>query len=399
MRVMNAQNFSDIQANYCCHVCGQSTLEIVPGYEMFSQVTSDCKPWPAGNRLGICQSCGCVQKIIDQKWRFEMEKIYKNYSIYHQSGGIEQAVFDKDSGQASSRSARLLECLKSQINLPATGRILDVGCGNGGLLRSFARLFPKWSIAGTEYDDRYRKAIENITANSTLYTCPLENIHKTFDLITMLHILEHVLDPVTFLKHARGKLEDGGFLVVDVPDYQQNPVDLLIADHCTHFTLSTLARALKKAGFAIVIYTTDWIPKEISIVAKKELGHHQNQSGVEGWDSEISQYESVIKCLKWVEFLREAVKKISVMGNFGIFGTSIAATWLFSEIGESVSFFVDEDPQRAGKTYMGRPIYHSQDVPKGSHIFLALPSEIASVVFRRLTRADVKFHLPPLLKV
>lgn len=398
MRAIKDQNMSDNKVSYCCHICGETALEIVPGYEMFSQVTSDCKPWPAGNRLSVCQSCGCVQKLIDQKWQADAEKIYKDYSIYYQGGGIEQAVFDRDSGLASSRSMRLLKCLKSNVKMSESGRLLDIGCGNGGLLRAFVQLFPKWSIAGTEYDSRHREAIENITADSTFYTCPAENIHENFDLITMLHILEHCLDPVDFLKRLKDRLKDDGLLVVDVPDYRQNPFDLFVADHCTHFTLSTLEDVLKKSGFSIVKSASDWIPKEISIVASKYIGR-TNKVETHRDSGRYSPFETVGRCLKWIEALRQAAGEASVLGRFGIFGTSIAATWLFSEIGEVAGFFVDEDPSRVGKIYMGRPVYHPSDIPSGSNVFLSLPSKIASNVLQRLGRPDVKFHLPPLLKI
>ncbi len=384
-------------SHFYCHVCGQTSLKLVADFESFSQVTSDCKPWPAGNRLGICQSCGCVQKIIDAIWRSGTEKIYKNYSIYHQSDGIEQAVFDKDSGEPSHRSERLIDFLVSGVSLPEKGSLLDVGCGNGGLLRTFNRLVPLWSLAGTEYDDKHREKIESITAGATLYTCHLNDIPETFNLITMLHILEHILDPAAFLKQISARLIKEGILLVEAPDYRQNPFDLLVSDHCTHFTLSALTELLRKAGFGIVASSKNWVPKEISIIAEK--GFSQGEKGGDYDDSGIQQIETVNSCLEWIESLRQSAKDISLSGNFGIFGTSIAATWLFCEIGGAVSFFVDEDPNRAGKTYMGLPVYHPRDIPMGGNVFLSLPSKIASNVLQRLERPDVKYHLPPSLEI
>jgi hypothetical protein len=69
---------------------------------------------------------------------------------------------------------------------------------------------------------------------------------------------------------------------------------------------------------------------------------------------------------------------------FGIFGTSIAAAWLFGELSEVTQFFVDEDPNRIGGEYMGRPIYHPHDVPPGSHVFVGLAPELAEHIRARL---------------
>ena len=144
-----------------CHVCAGSAVDMVPGYEVFRRVTSDCRPWLRGGRLCVCQACGCVQKVTDHVWQSEVERIYEAYSVYHQSDGAEQSVFEEDSGRASSRSARLLERLNSHVQLPETGRLLDIGCGNGALLRAFGRFAPLWSLVGTELNGKYRPIVES----------------------------------------------------------------------------------------------------------------------------------------------------------------------------------------------------------------------------------------------
>lgn len=380
---------------HACHVCSKRTLEAVPRFKSLSQVTSDCRPWPAGSQLCVCRNCGSVQKLADAKWKSDAERIYSTYAIYHQGDGTEQSVFDKTTGHACTRSSRLLHCFKSCVGLSDRGHILDVGCGNGGLLRSFAEIAPLWSLAGTELDNKYRQEVEGIAEGTTLYTCPPEQISNAFDLITLVHVLEHVVDPVIFLRHIGRLLETDGALLIDVPDFQQNPFDLLIADHCTHFTLSTILYVLKEAGFEPVATATDWVPKEISVVARKRQNMH-DEARITSRNLKASLRNVVDMSLQWILSFLASAKQISAMGSMGIFGTSIAATWLDNEIGESVLFFVDEDPARVGKTYMGRPIYHPLNVPDGSRVFIALPYSVASVVYQRLVALKVgaDFFLP-----
>jgi hypothetical protein len=52
--------------------------------------------------------------------------------------------------------------------------------------------------------------------------------------------------------------------------------------------------------------------------------------------------------IAWLEGVLNAAKEGRKRRRFGIFGTSIAAMWLFGEIGDDVDFFVDEDPNRLG---------------------------------------------------
>jgi len=76
---------------------------------------------------------------------------------------------------------------------------------------------------------------------------------------------------------------------------------------------------------------------------------------------------------------------------FGIFGTSIAATWLTAELGNAPSFFVDEDVNRIGHLHLGAPIVSPAHVPAGSTVFVAQPTPIARLIADRLQRDDVSY--------
>ena len=142
-----------------CHLCGHTHVESVPKYSALRRVTSDCKPWAAGGWLGVCRACGGVQKRMDAKWRAEIEQVYSDYTIYHQSGGTEQAVFSAATGQGKARSERIVERLVQSGLACERGRLLDVGCGNGALLRACSWLMPGWSLAGTEINGKYKAEV------------------------------------------------------------------------------------------------------------------------------------------------------------------------------------------------------------------------------------------------
>jgi SAM-dependent methyltransferase len=323
-------------------------------------------------------------------WESDTAKIYEAYSIYHQSNGAEQAVFGELSGRATARSARILERLCSQVQLPETGRLLDVGCGNGSLLRAFSPLAPLWSIVATELNDKYRAMVESIDNVEALYICTPEEVPGSFNLITMIHVLEHIPGPIPFLTKLWEKLELSGLVVVEVPDYTQNPFDLMVADHCTHFSVNTIANLVQGAGYELLLIVTDWVPKELTVVARKTEHKRMNCTQVSTSDN----FDFATASLQWLESVLKSGRKFSAMDNFGLFGTAIAATWLCSELEDSVSFFVDEDPHRVGKAHMGRPVYHPHDVPSGSHVFMALPTTIAEGIVRRVAKSGVTYHLP-----
>lgn len=379
-----------------CHACGSRGVRSLPEYANLCRVTSDCKPWPRGGRIGVCRACGTIQKALDHDWWLDADRIYREYTIYYQSDGAEQAVFSPVSGQSASRSRRLLERLLGETPFPDTGRLLDIGCGNGALLRAFSRLKPGWRLAGSELSDKYRSLVEQIPGVSTLHVCPPEQIPDSFNVVSLIHALEHIYRPVEFLRRLHDHLLPDGRLIIEVPDVAQNPFDLLVADHASHFTKETAAQALRLAGYQIETAATDWVPKELTFVARAEEAApagvgRQHHEGVNGVRRQLQWLHRVVSAA------RAAASAAGGEGRLGIFGTSITATWLVSELGGDVGFFVDEDPNRIGREFMGKPIFHPRQVASESQVFLALPPAVAGTVRGRLEADGVRFtcHVPP----
>jgi SAM-dependent methyltransferase len=372
-----------------CHVCDQNALRLFPEFPRFKRVTSDCKPWPEGGQLGVCEKCGCVQALVNEAWRKESATIYQNYTIYHQGGGAEQNVFES-SGLGTARSDRLLAALKGLDEMPRTGRLLDLGCGNGGFLKSFNRHFPEWQLAGLEWDDRYRSQVESLPRVQRLYTGSLTEVPGQFDAISMLHVLEHIEAPRQQLEKVKAKLKPGGVLIIQLPYYVENPFELFVADHASHFDSQTILALLDLASLRVDHVETQWVPKELSIVAR-------NSPPVPSQPL-VPDLDWISSVLGWLESVVNDSR--SLMKNsprFGLFGSSIAAAWLFGELGKGVDFFVDEDPCRVGGQYFGLPVYHPSAVPGDSDVYVALAPKISRDVTIRLQSSSVRYHGVPVL--
>jgi trans-aconitate methyltransferase len=334
-----------------------------------------------------------VQKRTDAEWLREIEAIYAGYAIYHQSGGAEQAVFDSAMGRPSPRSMRLLGRLTARFPLNDTGRLLDVGCGNGALLRAFSAIAPNWALAGTEWSDKYRSIVEAIPGVEALHTVAPEDVPGRFAMITMIHVLEHIPSPRAYLERLADKLEPGGHLVIEVPDHRQNPFELTIADHCSHFSQTSLARLLRSAGYEVLSEADDWVAKEITVVARPAAAVAA-EARTRAPESDRARVQDLVS---WLVAVASDARAAAEDGHFGLFGTSIAATWLTEALGDRIRFYVDEDPDRVGKTHLGRPIYQPSDVPEGSRVFIALPTPIAESLCRRLGSDAVEYRSPPRL--
>ena len=373
-----------------CSICGTGVLEELLEYRSLRRVTSDCRAWPTGGRLGVCRACGAAQKPADAAFLAEIDDIYRSYTIYHQAAGAEQAVFEQASGLPASRSARLLDTFRQHANLAPVGRMLDVGCGNGATIRAFGQVAPGWTKAGTEFDAKYRAAVESIPHTEPLHVGPVDTVPGSFDVITMIHVLEHIVDPVSVLDTLRGKLSPGGLLLIEVPHHPANPFELLIADHRTHFTADSLTRALAAAGFEVVAVAEDWIPKELSVVARPARAARATPPRADV----AAARTRIATSLAWLSKTANRLRSLGTSGPVGLFGTSIAGTWLAAEAGDRVGFFVDEDPHRAGRTYLGKPVHAPADIPQESRVFVGLPPAVAAGICARLARAGVEF-IPP----
>lgn len=104
-----------------------------------------------------------------------------------------------------------------------------------------------------------------------MYLVQKEKIENTFDLITAFHSIEHVLNPENTFKKLLKILSPKGCILVQVPDIEQNPYDLLVADHRSHFTEASFARMLKRMNLAKFKIYKNLVPKELSIFIWKKF--------------------------------------------------------------------------------------------------------------------------------
>jgi hypothetical protein len=267
--------------------------------------------------------------------------------------------------------------------------MLDFGCGTGVALRNFAKLRPEWELSGAELGAGSLPLLKQINGFKTLYTCGATEIPETFDLITLIHSLEHVLEPVETLNSLRNRLNPGGHLFVQVPDCGRTPYDLVIADHLLHFTLETLCFTAERSSFRTVFASNSLI-KELTWLGVDERASPAARIDP-GREMQLAQQH-----VEWLtEQIGAAQQLARTRAQFGIFGTSISGTWLYGVVGDAASFFVDEDPQRIGRNHMGLPILHPSDIPDGADVLVPLIPEVASTVARRLAKSNVRFHIPP----
>jgi SAM-dependent methyltransferase len=373
-----------------CLLCGSTELRELPS-ESLRGVTSDCKPWPRMGILFLCNGCAHLQKRRSQAWVEDTARVYAAYEMYALSDGIEQGVFA--TGERVPRSAAIVDRLRPSLGEISDGRLLDVGCGNGAFIRAFGANHPGWNLYGFEQGDSFRREILAIPGVRGFLSGSLGDVSGQFDLISLIHVVEHLTSPEETLHQLQGRLSADGILFLQTPSYRSNPFDLAVVDHCSHFRIETLVGLLERSGFHIVDAAEGWVAKEISVVARQGRTASDAAGPV---DRQAIEREAV-ESFSWLRALVEEARRAAALGPMGVFGTSIAGSWLANTLGEAVTFFVDEDPTRQGKTYMDRPVLSPSAVEPGQRVYVPFPSALAESLIQRLTAAQpsIRFIPPP----
>lgn len=140
-----------------------------------------------------------------------------------------------------------------------SGRVLDVGCGDGRFLAAMAAR--GWAVEGLETDPVAAQLARRRT-QAAIHETFLETANVPaagFDLVTLLHVLEHVPDPRVTLGACRRVLRPGGALLVALPNVDSVEARLFgsawyhldLPRHWWGFTPHTLVRLVEECGFVV----------------------------------------------------------------------------------------------------------------------------------------------------
>ena len=158
-----------------------------------------------------------------------------------------------DDGSASWRGS---ECLGRILGRNLEARILDVGAGDGTMLRYLADAGYK-NILGIELDKDNAQRAQDKLGVPVVAVDFLTFKEGGWDAIILWANVEHLKDPLSFLRHARSLLRSGGVCIVMTGDnssahaWMQGTLDSWVypPEHLFYFTRSSLLCLFREAGF------------------------------------------------------------------------------------------------------------------------------------------------------
>ena len=101
-------------------------------------------------------------------------------------------------------------------HLPDTpGRLLDVGCGNGAFMLRAKQA--GWHVEGVE-PDRVAAAVARESTGAPVYDSFSDLPSRSFDQVTLSHVIEHLHEPTQVLERCSQVLKPGGRIWLATPN-------------------------------------------------------------------------------------------------------------------------------------------------------------------------------------
>jgi len=180
--------YRDIDKCYLCGLSRDSATRIHRGTRDDSSID-----------VYRCDNCGLVyldkQKEID----------YENGGAHRSTKTVPERIED-----------HLADDLRRVGYVRSThSKALDYGCGAGGFLRALSHRMDA-QVTGVEIDSAVKRCYSN--NRNVQIVSSIDGLAEKYDLITVWHVLEHLVDPIAILRQLRSMLTPDGRIMVEVPN-------------------------------------------------------------------------------------------------------------------------------------------------------------------------------------
>ena len=200
------------------------------------------------------------EKIIQKNHYFlkfnRVKKIsYKNYySNTKDPDGKKRDLLNEEKYKISQMKI-VLDFLNKRLPIKQR-KILDIGCGFGWLLKNLKEKY--WKKYGIEINEEAK----NIAKKNKIKV--FDNLiflkNKKFDVVSMIHVIEHLRNPINDLKKIKKNIKRKGYLIIETPDFDSamarkyNKKFRLLHDktHISLFSAESLMRLVRNLGFQII---------------------------------------------------------------------------------------------------------------------------------------------------
>lgn len=239
-----------------CDLCQNSQFELIG--------TTDRRGGPL--RTCVCRTCGLVSHATIPS-QPELDEFYREHYRWELHGRPHPSAYQvlRDWRRARAILGPILTFLQPG------DRILDVGAGTGCIARQLELL--GYETRGIEPSPWYaRFARDQLHAPVDNETLDALTTLAEYDVVLLIHVLEHLRSPAETLRRIHRWLRPGGRLVIDVPNLATPHASrsrLFHFSHIFNFTHVTLEGLARRCGFRLIQCLTGAEDPNLRIVLAK----------------------------------------------------------------------------------------------------------------------------------
>ncbi|MBN2057341.1 MAG: class I SAM-dependent methyltransferase [Candidatus Saganbacteria bacterium] len=202
-----------------------------------------------------CSQCGHIQLLPKPTEEDDKAFYDKNLQDKNRNKQIDLEKLQQNQRYDTDRHVELIRSLAAKDK-----SILDIGAGYGFFVSALIKSGFK-KAKGLEISSERRELALGQAPGAILGHDVKEGpeVIGRYDVVTLFHVLEHVADPIAFLKDIKALLKPGGIFICEVPNVRDLLLDnskeyhdfYWIRAHLNYFDDKGLSFCLKQAGFAI----------------------------------------------------------------------------------------------------------------------------------------------------
>lgn len=335
-------------------------------------LTSLCEIVAAPTAVYACPHCGHAQSAA-----------FADVGAYYESGydilvdsEEEDQVYEVRDGVPRYRTQHQVETLLDKLGLEGAVDMLDYGCAKGSTLRVLCEhrsgIVPHLFDVSNRYQPFWQRFAK--PQNCSAHALP-PAWQERFDVVTSFFSLEHVPAPGDAMRKIAGLLKPGGIFYGIVPNVGTNIADLIVIDHCNHFTTPSLTWLVAEAGLELVDIDVQAHRGAFVVLARKSPRSPTPAL------AEVVQ-KTLEELHRAADFWRGAAERVrdyeaalAPGESLAIYGAGFYGAFLAASLAapERLVCHLDQNPFLQGKSANGRPILAPAQLPADvQHVLVGL---------------------------
>jgi hypothetical protein len=355
-----------------CQLCRQHQWSIVTEVEfgLWSEHAGELARDSQSYAIGECLHCHHVQ-MLHQYDQSLFSKLY-----FHAQQ--EAVMWHEDLRDSLLPYQQMIDFF--QQYLPEQAVIADFGCGTGALLNAIQQSEVSTSaLIGIDFNNRCNtQQMTYLSADlNDLTKLPTDLWPQGIHLATASHVLEHLIDPVSFLDEIGKHLAENGLIFLEVPDFSEPLTydisglsNLVNLQHIHYFTADSLTALAASCGYqllAIQQLLTGYIPRLQVVLQKSTVALEPSPIVNNAAEAVRQNVQSGV--LKRQQLAKQLQQHSDSGHKFGLWGIGADFYLLVRDNPEILQLCQQGkcqlfDYQLATKSCFGKPIGSSTEIPQ-----------------------------------